>query len=55
MHKETNQFIKINDRQGESAVGFEFTHIQYEIDKVPDQFFKDILELMNYLISDQCI
>jgi hypothetical protein len=55
MHKETNQFIKFNDRKGEAVVGFEFTLIQYEIDKVPNQFFKDILELMNYLISDQCI
>jgi hypothetical protein len=55
IHKDTNNFIKFNDKNNNSVIGLEFVDIQYEKDKVPDEFFKDILELFNYLISDQCI
>jgi hypothetical protein len=52
-NKESNDTILLLEWKGTSYIGIENQFMN--IDELPKNFSNDILELLNYLLSDQCV
>lgn len=52
-NKESNNIILLSEIKGTPYIGIENNF--ENINEIPNQFLNDILELLNYLLSDQCV